>query len=356
MSDESRFLRACRRQPTDCTPVWFMRQAGRYLPEYRELRKEFSMLEMVRNPELAAEVTLQPLRRFDLDAAIIFADILLPLPVIGVDFSFIEGVGPRIHSPLRGGESTESLREGNPEQDLNFVAETVGLVRAGMGQDKALIGFAGAPFTLASYIIEGGHSRNYLETKNFMYRFPESWNRLMSIITGVTIRYLEMQVKAGAQAIQLFDSWVGALSPGDYVGYVKPFTSLIFKSLEAHDVPAIHFGTGTAGFLREMKSAGGDVQSVDWRIPLGEAWRDVGFDSAIQGNLDPLAMMAPPEVLKKKVEDVLEEADGRPGHIFNLGHGFLPQTPVDNVALVVDLVHRLTSGSKDGRDYSESRP
>lgn len=323
-----------------------MRQAGRYLSEYRALREKYSMLDMVRNPEVAAEVTLQPLRRFDLDAAIIFADILLPLPVIGVDFSFIEGVGPRIHNPLRDPRDLETLREGDPEEDLRFVAETVGLVREKLAPDKALIGFAGAPFTLASYIIEGGHSRNYLETKRFMYGYPDKWEKLMEVLVETTIRYLEMQIRAGAEAVQLFDSWVGALSPDDYSRYVKPFTSRIFAALASHRVPMIHFGTGTSGFLREMRSAGGTVQSVDWRIPLGEAWKIIGLDSAIQGNLDPLAMMAPPEVLKEKVAEVLEQAGSRAGHIFNLGHGFLPQTPVENVELVVNLVHDLTSGSR----------
>ena len=322
-----------------------MRQAGRYLPEYRKLREKYSMLEMVRNPEVAAEVTLQPLRRFDLDAAIIFADILLPLPLIGVDFSFVEGVGPRIHNPLRDSRNVEKLRDGEPEEDLHFVAETISLVRDKLDSDKALIGFAGAPFTLASYIIEGGHSRNYLETKAFMYGFPDRWDILMGVLTRITIKYLEMQVNAGAQAIQLFDSWVGALSQEDYIQYVKPYTSRIFSALTPCSVPLIHFGTGTSGYLREMRSAGGTVQSVDWRIPLGRAWEIIGFESAIQGNLDPLAMMAPAGVLKQKVEEVLEQAGARAGHIFNLGHGFLPQTPIANVDLVVDLVHKLSSES-----------
>ncbi len=344
MRNESRFLKACKKQQTDCTPVWFMRQAGRYLSEYRKLREQYSMLEMVRNPELAAEVTMQPLRRFDLDAAIIFADILLPLPLIGVDFSFVEGVGPRIHHPLRDPRDVEHLREGDPEVELRFVADTVSLVRQDLDPGQALIGFAGAPFTLASYIIEGGHSRNYLETKSFMYSFPDSWKLLMDVLTRVTIRYLEMQVRAGVDAVQLFDSWVGALSPDDYIKYAQPFTSRIFSALADYSVPLIHFGTGTSGFLREMRKAGGTVQSVDWRIPLGAAWEIVGFDSAIQGNLDPLAMMAPEEVLERKVEEVLHQAGARNGHIFNLGHGFLPQTPVKNVELVVNLVHKLTSG------------
>jgi len=299
---------------------------------------------MVNRPDLAAEVTLQPLQRFDLDAAIIFADILLPLPVIGAEFSFVEGVGPRIHDPLRDPLAVEQLREGNPEEDLEFVARTIKLVREMLAPGKALIGFAGAPFTLASYIIEGGHSRNYLETKKIMHRNPESWNKLLDIITSVTIRYLDMQIKAGVDAVQLFDSWVGALSPSDYRDFVKPFTARVFASLEKFSVPTIHFGTGTAGFLDEMREAGGTVQSVDWRIPLREAWKKIGFDSAIQGNLDPLAMMAPPDLLKRKVEAVLEEAEGRPGHIFNLGHGFLPGTPIENVELVVNLVHESTAG------------
>ena len=343
MSEKSRFLNACKGVPADCTPVWFMRQAGRYLEEYRKLREKYSMLEMVRDPELAAEVTLQPLRRFDLDAAIIFADILLPLPVIGIDFSFIEGTGPRIHKPLMDPRHFDQLREGDPEQELSFVAEALSLVRERLDENRALIGFAGAPFTLASYIIEGGHSRNYLATKSFMYSYPEKWEVLMEILTRTTIRYLQMQIEAGAQAVQLFDSWVGALAPEDYLKYAEPYTSRIFKAVSGSSVPSIHFGTGTSGFLKEMRSAGGDVQSVDWRIPLGRAWEIIGTDSPIQGNLDPLAMMAPADILKKKVEAVLEEAGNRKGHIFNLGHGFLPQTPVRNVEMVVNMVHELTS-------------
>lgn len=346
MGRESRFLLACQRKKVDCTPVWFMRQAGRYLPEYRRLREKYSMLEMVENPAIAAEVTLQPLYRFDLDAAIVFADILLPLPVIGVEFSFIEGVGPRIHQPLREPEGLDQIHTGNPESELAFVADTIAMVRGKISPGKAVIGFAGAPFTLASYIIEGGHSRNFLETKRFMYSRPDSWKDLMSRLTEVTISYLKMQIRAGAQAVQLFDSWVGTLSPLDYSRYVKPFTARIFTSLEDAGIPLIHFGTGTSGFLEEMRSAGGDVQSIDWRIPLGSAWEKIGFDTAIQGNLDPLAMFAPPEVLREKVREVLAEAGGRAGHIFNLGHGFLPQTPISNVELVVETVHE---SSRHGR-------
>lgn len=341
-ASECRFLKACRREPVDTTPVWFMRQAGRYMEEYRRLRQKYSLLELCREPELALEVTMQPIRRFPLDAAIIFADILLPLPGMGVEFEFAPGEGPRILEPIRPG-SVGKLRVVDPEESLGFVLEAIRLVRAELSADKALIGFAGAPFTLASYMIEGGHSRHFMSTKELMYGHPEEWNHLMSVISESTVSYLRAQVRAGAQAVQLFDSWIGALSPEDYRRYVLPHSARILRSLDDLGAPTIHFGTGTAGFLGLMREAGGTVQSVDWRISLGAAWRIVGEDRAIQGNLDPLAMMAPREVLHEKVLAVLDQAAGRPGHIFNLGHGFLPQTPPDHVAAVADWVHEYAS-------------
>ncbi|MGW8180843.1 MAG: uroporphyrinogen decarboxylase [bacterium] len=340
MTGESRFLRACLRKEVDCTPVWFMRQAGRYLSEYRQLREKYSLLELCRNPELATEVTLQPLRRFDLDAAIIFADILLPLPGIGVDFEFSAGEGPKISRPLNSPAAMARLAVGEPENDLRFVLEAIGLVRRELPINVALIGFAGAPFTLASYMIEGGYSRSFLRTKEMMYCHPKSWQILMEILVKVTIRYLKAQIGAGAQAIQLFDSWVGALGEDDYRRYVLPYSQRIFEALNEYPIPTIHFSTGTAGYLEVLKEAGGSVQSVDWRIPLGKAWKRLGKDVAIQGNLEPIAMMAPPDILERKVRDILDQADGRLGHVFNLGHGFLPQTPVESVKRVVECVHK----------------
>lgn len=339
MKNENRFLRTCRRETTDCTPVWFMRQAGRYMKEYRDLRKRFSMLELCRNPELAAEVTLQPINRFDLDAAIIFADILLPLPVIGVPFDFSKGEGPKIFDPIRSPEAVERLYVGDPENELGYVCDAIRLVRTKLSPEIAMIGFAGAPFTLASYMIEGGYSRNFLQTKKFMYQYPQAWEKLMNILVEVTSRYLTAQAEAGAQVVQLFDSWVGALSPEDYSAFVFPHSSRIFQSISHLQIPMIHFGTGTSGFLDRMKKAGGTVIGVDWRIPLSTAWKIIGTETPVQGNLDPIAMMAPREILKAKVESVLEQAEGRPGHIFNLGHGFLPQTPVENVEAVIQWVH-----------------
>jgi uroporphyrinogen decarboxylase len=335
---QPRFLKACRLEPVDRTPVWFMRQAGRYMEEYRRLRRRYGMLELCRNPELATEVTLQPIRRFEPDAAIIFADILLPLPPMGVEFEFAAGEGPRIHRPLRYPADVARLRPVVPEESLGFVMEALRLVRAELDPRIALIGFAGAPFTLASYMIEGGHSRHFLATKRLMYEEPDAWRNLMSVLTRTTVDYLRAQAAAGAQALQLFDSWVGALDPDDYREFVMPYSAGVFRSLEDLGIPLIHFGTGTAGFLELIREAGGSVIGVDWRVPLDEAWRRVGHDRAIQGNLDPLALMAPRPILKGKVEAVLDRAAGRPGHVFNLGHGFLPETPVDNVSAVIDWV------------------
>jgi len=316
-----------------------MRQAGRYMEEYRKLREEYSMIELCKNPELATQVTLQPIRRFDLDAAIIFADILLPLPGMGVDFEFAVGEGPRIHRPVDTDEEAGKLHVGDPEDALSFVFDTLRMVRSELDSGIALIGFAGAPFTIASYMIEGGYSRNFLKTKGMMYSNSGSWHRMMEILAEVTCRYLKAQIEAGAQAVQLFDSWIGALGADDYQKYVLPYSKFIFDSLKEYSVPTIHFGTGTAGFLDLMRQAGGTVQSVDWRIPLDQAWETVGTDVAIQGNLDPAAMMGGVEELEKKVHTVLEKAGGRPGHIFNLGHGFFPQTPVPNVEAVISWVH-----------------
>ncbi|MBU6481180.1 MAG: uroporphyrinogen decarboxylase [Nitrospirae bacterium] len=336
-----RFLKACRREPVDCTPVWFMRQAGRYMAEYRSLRARHSMLELCKTPELAAQVTLQPIDRFPLDAAIIFADILLPLEPMGLSLEFAEGEGPVIHNPVREQADVDRLNviEGG---ELEYVEEAIRQARRALNGRVPLIGFAGAPFTLASYAIEGGSSRNYLLTKQLMYCEPKAWHQLMDKFARVITGYLRRQIKAGAQAIQLFDSWVGCLSVGDYVEYVLPHVQLIFEGLKREGVPMIHFGTGTSAMLRQMREAGGDVIGVDWRIHLDEAWATVGYDVAVQGNLDPLALFAPLHEIERRVEDILRRAGGRPGHIFNLGHGILPTTPVEHVAATIDMVHKLS--------------
>jgi len=333
-----RFLKACRREPVDCTPVWFMRQAGRYMAEYRSLRAKYSMLELCKTPELAAQVTLQPIDRFPLDAAIIFADILLPLEPMGLSLEFAEGEGPVIHNPVRDQADVERLKI-TDGSELGYVAEAIRQAQRALSGRVPLIGFAGAPFTLASYAIEGGSSRNYLRTKQMMYCEPKTWHRLMDKFARVITGYLRSQIKAGAQAIQLFDSWVGCLSVGDYVEYVLPHVQLIFEGLKREGVPMIHFGTGTSAMLRQMREAGGDVIGVDWRIHLDEAWANVGHDVAVQGNLDPLALYAPLHEIERRVEDILRRAGGRPGHIFNLGHGILPDTDPDAVKFVVDHVH-----------------
>jgi len=336
-----RFLKACRREPVDCTPVWFMRQAGRYMPEYQAVRASHSILEVCKTPELAAQVTLQPVERFPVDAAIIFADILLPLEPMGIRFEFAEGEGPVIQNPIRDRADVERLQVSDGSA-LAYVGDSIKQARKALSGLVPLIGFAGAPFTLASYAIEGGGSKQYLVTKQFMYREPEAWHRLMDKLARVVTNYLQLQIQAGAQAVQLFDSWVGCLSPGDYEEYVLPHVQLIFEGLKREGVPLIHFGTGTSALLRLMRKAGGDVIGVDWRVHLDEAWATIGHDVAIQGNLDPVSLFAPLHEIERRVEDILRRAGGRPGHIFNLGHGILPNTPMEQVAATVELVHKLS--------------
>ncbi len=336
-----RFLKACRREPVDCTPVWFMRQAGRYMKEYQAVRAKYSILEVCKTPELAAQVTLQPIDRFPLDAAIIFADILLPLEPLGIKLEFAEGEGPVIHNPVRDRAAVDRLKAVEGEE-LRFVEEAIRQARAALADRVPLIGFAGAPFTLASYMIEGGGSRNYIKTKQLMYGEPETWHRLMDKLARVVTSYLRRQIRAGAQAVQLFDSWVGCLSPTDYTEYVLPHVQRIFEGLKAERVPLIHFGTGTAALLTLMRKAGGDVIGVDWRVHLDEAWEGIGYDVAVQGNLDPVVLFAPLKEIERRVEDILRRVGGRPGHIFNLGHGILPQTPVDHVAATAEYVHKFS--------------
>jgi len=338
----SRFLCACRREPVDHTPVWFMRQAGRYMPEYRAIRARHSLLEICRQPELAAEVTLQPVRALGVDAAILFADILLPLIPMGLDLEFATGEGPVIHNPIRTPADVAALHPVEPRESLGHVLHAVRLIRRELDGIVPLIGFAGAPFTLASYIIEGGASRNYVKVKRLMYGEPQTWRALMDKLARVVADYFVAQVEAGAQAVQLFDSWVGALSPDDYRQFVLPYSRLIFDALRETGVPTIHFGTGTATLLHRMKEAGGDVISLDWRTPLDWGWNVLGPEVAVQGNLDPVALFAPREELERRVRAILQQASGRPGHIFNLGHGILPETPVENVKAVVEMVHEFS--------------
>jgi uroporphyrinogen decarboxylase len=333
-----RFLRACQRQPTDVTPVWFMRQAGRYMPEYREIRAKRSLLQICKTPELALAVTLQPLK-LGVDAAILFADILLPLEPMGAPFEFAQGEGPVIHEPVRDRAGIDRLRLFDAEEGLGYVLDAVRLIRRELDGKTPLIGFAGAPFTIASYLVEGGKSSDYRRTKQLMWSDPSAWSALMGKIAEVVRRYLRAQVAAGAQAVQLFDSWVGALSPLDYRQHVAPHVRHILSDLETTGVPVIHFGTHTATLLEAQRDAGGTVIGVDWRIPLDEAFRRMGPDRAVQGNLDPLLLCAPREIAEQRTRAVLAEAAGRPGHIFNVGHGIVPETPVDHVKAVVDLVH-----------------
>jgi len=343
MSRKDRFLKACRLEAADCTPVWFMRQAGRYMKKYREIREKHSLIDMFKNPEIAAEVTLQPVKAFSVDAAIIFADILLPLEGMGIGFEFTQEKGPVIHNPVRSAADVESLRVADPEADLGFVLKSLQYVRSELGGDLPLIGFAGAPFTLASYAIEGGASSNYLLTKGLMHSDPQSWNRLMEKFCQTILAFLKAQISAGAQAVQIFDSWAGCLSPSDYRDHVLPHNRRIFSSLSGGGTPSVHFGTGTAGLLTLMSEAGGDVIGVDWRLSLKDAWQRIGSRAGIQGNLDPVALMASRSVLKQKAAEILDDAGGRPGHIFNLGHGVLPSTPEDSVKALSEFVHEYTA-------------
>jgi uroporphyrinogen decarboxylase len=343
-----RFLRACRREPVDATPVWFMRQAGRYMPEYRAVRASHSLLEICKRPALAAEVTLQPVERFGVDAAILFADILLVVEPLGVGLEFAAGDGPRLERPIASAEDVDRLRPFEVATELGFVAEAVRHVVERLGGRVPLIGFAGGPFTVASYLIEGGHSRSFAATKKFMYGEPQAWHRLLARLASITTEYLRMQVAAGADAVQLFDSWIGALSPRDYVRFVLPHARAVLEAVPRLGVPVIHFGTQTAGLLAHMRSAGGDVIGVDWRIDLTEAWERIGDDFAVQGNLDPVALLAPWTVLAESAREILAAGAGRAGHVFNLGHGILPETPPRAVADLVKLVHdesRATQGS-----------
>jgi uroporphyrinogen decarboxylase len=337
---DDRFLRACRREPVDRTPVWFMRQAGRYLPEYRELRGDRDILEAVRHPDLAVEATLQPLRRFDADAAILFSDIMVPLAAVGIGARIDAGRGPVVDEPFRSSADVLRLRPLQPEADVPHVLEAVRLLRKEL--TVPLIGFAGAPFTLAAYLIEGGPSRTHDRTRALMRSDPAAWQALMDGLAELTVSYLAAQVEAGAQAIQVFDSWVGSVGLDEYLAHVQPAMRVVFERLTTLGVPTIHFGVGTGELLRAMRDAGGDVIGVDWRAPLDAAWERVGGDRGVQGNLDPVALLGPWDVAAEEALRVLSRAGGRDGHVFNLGHGVLPETPVEHLQRLVELVHSKT--------------
>jgi uroporphyrinogen decarboxylase len=332
--------RACRREAVERTPVWFMRQAGRSLPEYRELRKHHDLFSVCRQPELCAEVTLQPVRAHNVDAAVMFADIMLPVIGMGVDVELVENVGPVIADPVRTSDNVERLHVPEPEDAVPFILEAVRLVRAELPAEKAVIGFAGGPFTVAGYLIEGKPTREFVQTKRCMYGQPEVWHALMDKLADTFVAYLRAKVAAGADVIQLFDSWVGTLSAEDYQEFVAPYSARV---LAAVDVPTIHFGTGTTHLLPAMKEAGGDVIGLDWRIPIERGWEIVGADRGVQGNLDPALLLGPFERVAAAANRILDAVSGRRGHIFNLGHGVLPDTDPADLARLVELVHARTS-------------
>lgn len=341
MARADRFLKACRKEPVDCTPIWMMRQAGRYLQEYRDIRSKYSFIEMCKTPELVVEVTLQPIRRFELDAAIIFADILLPLEYMGIDFEFTKDDGPQIKNPVRTKEDVRKMRTFVIEEHMDYLLTSIKLVRKELDGKVPLIGFSGAPFTLASYIIEGGGSKNYIHTKTMMYKEPDTWHLLMEKLVDMIIDYLNAQIRAGAQAVQVFDSWVGCLCPSDYKEFILPHQKRLFEGLDK-SVPNIHFAFGASHLLKLVKEAGGDVIGLDWRIDIDDAWGQLNYETAVQGNLDPTALYGSKDYIKKRVEDILKRAENRNGHIFNLGHGILPTVPVENAEYLVNLVHELS--------------
>ncbi len=339
------FVRACKGLPTDSTPVWFMRQAGRYMSEYREVRKHHSLVEICKKPEIAAEVTITAAEALGVDTAIIFADLLLPLEVMGLPFHFAEGEGPVIEKPVRTASDVSVLRT-DRAAELGYVSDAVKLVVKHFGAKLPVIGFCGAPFTLASYMVEGGGSRHYLEVKKLMYNSPEVWDELVSKLVDVLAEYAAQQVRAGADALQIFDSWVGCLSVEDYRRYaLVPTTQLIQRLQKETNVPIIYFGTDSSTLLPSMSETGAEVIGLDWRIPLDEGWRTVGHQHAVQGNLDPVLLFASWQELKQRAEHILRLADARPGHIFNLGHGILPNTPVDNVKNLAHFVHEFTAAA-----------
>lgn len=336
------FLKACRMEETDFTPVWLMRQAGRYMEDYMVIRRNHSFLEMCKMPEIATEVTLQPVNTLGVDAAILFADILLPLEAMGIDLEFAKNEGPVIHNPVKNKADVDKLQVIDAEEATPYVMDAIRMIRKELNGRVPLIGFSGAPFTLASYMIEGGSSKEYKNCKAMMWQAPEVWHSLMGKLSEVVVRYLKAQVSAGAQAVQIFDSWVGALSPNDYKEYVLPHQKKIFAELKSTGVPVIHFANNASSMLEMVKEAGGDVIGLDWRINIDDAMARLGNDVAVQGNLDPMTLFAPTSVIEAKVKDILQRVGDRPGFIFNLGHGINKETPVENVIALVEAVHKFS--------------
>lgn len=344
MSDElwnSPFMKACRLEPAPVTPIWLMRQAGRYMAEYRSVRSKVSFLELCKSTELATEVTVTAAEVLGVDAAILFADILLILEPLGFELEFAKGEGPVIHNPIRTAADVDRVRPMEDPSPLNYVYDAVRSIRSALRPSLPLIGFAGAPFTLACYAIEGGGSRHYAKAKAFMYNDPGAWNALMEILTDSTVRYLNAQIEAGAQVVQIFDSWVGALGPDVYRRFVQPHMKRLFDQIDPQ-TPTLHFGTGTGSLLELQRDAGGSIIGLDWRTELDQGWERLGDGVGVQGNLDPIALFAPLPEIKLQTRRILDQAAGRPGHIFNLGHGILPHTPVDHVKALVDMVHEIS--------------
>ena len=337
-----RFIKACRRERSDVTPVWFMRQAGRFLPEYRKIRDKHSLIDICKDPELCAEVSALPVDILGVDAAILFADIMLPLEGMGVKFEIADGIGPIIRKSLSDFQSVSSLTTLETDSDIQYVMEAISATKKLLDSRVPLIGFCGAPFTLASYLIEGHATRDFIKTKKLMYTNPATWHLLMDKLSTSMGAYLRAQANAGVDAVQLFDSWVGCLGPTDYHTYVLPYSQKVFSYLKGREIPCIHFGTGTATILEEMRQAGGDVFSIDWRIPIDVAWRKLGYEVAIQGNLDPAVLLTESDLIRSRAADILMRVGNRSGHIFNLGHGILPETPQENVRQLVAFVHEHT--------------
>ena len=345
MTGAQRFVRACLRQPVDATPVWFLRQAGRYMAEYQAVRRHHSLLDICRTPSLAAEVTITAAEKLDVDAAIIFADLLLPFTPMGLDFEFVAGEGPTVHTPVRTAADVARLRTDHVAE-LGYVGEAIQSVAAHFRDRLGIIGFCGAPYTLASYMIEGGGSRNWIETKSLMYRDPGAFRALLEKLVEVLVPYCRQQVEGGADVIQIFDSWVGSLGVEDYRAFVLPLTVQLVHRVQALGVPVIYFGVDTASLLPAMRETGADVLGLDWRVPLDTAWQALDHACAVQGNLDPITLFAPPELLRGRVHGILAQAAGRPGHIFNVGHGIVPGTPVENVQAAVRFVRDFTGSTR----------
>ena len=342
MTGMDRMLAACRRQPVDATPVWFMRQAGRCFPEYRELKEKHDLMTLFKTPELATRIALIPVKQLQVDGAVMYADIMLPLEGMGVPFHIEPDVGPIVHSPIRTQADVDAVRVVEAEEATPYVFDMVRMLRSELGENAALVGFSGAPFVLACYMIEGKPSRDYAKAKAFMFGSPELWHVFMEKVTEVVIRYLRRQVEAGIQVAQLFDSWVGMLSPSQYEQFALPYSRRVLTEIKGLGVPTIHFGTSAASLLELMASAGSDIVGVDWRVSLDDAWARIGYELGIQGNLDPAMMLAPLDVIQEGARDVLRRAGGRPGHIFNLGHGVIPETDPEDLARLVELVHEDT--------------